>query len=432
MAIFLNRLERFLYYLLLFSIPFQTRKILYYSGWRFDEWQSISVYLTDVILSLLVLFWIYNLFYSRAYGFKLKLYDYFLFIFVIISAVSIRNSSNVIISWFQLVKLVEFIIFFLYLRNYAISRFGFANSLFVIFYGGIFQACIAIIQFLKQSDVGLRYLGESIFSADFKGIAAFYDFYGDKIIRAYGTTPHPNVLAVYLLLAIFSFYFIWLYKNTKYENILFYFHLVITWALFYTFARVSIFALGANYVIRGCLSVFKFPNSLKKEKVLKLLFFTAAAAVIFTILYWPEVVSRALISGDEEAVQLRGFYNRESVKIISWTGTGIGDFVNELAIRDPMLPSYLYQPVHNIYLLIYAETGVLGIMAFAIFLTLLIRDFVLRTGMKRFHHYSVLLLFSSFLFMGLFDHFLWTIQQGRLVLWLMMAAMAVEENEDIS
>ena len=444
-------IEKYLFYFFLFAIPFQTRKIFWYSGWKFNEWQSISIYGTDLLFLTLLLFWLVKNYSTLSYGvssikyygknqkpilhttyYMLRSSSFYLVLFLLISAISIKNTSNPVISWFQLVKLLEFTFFYFYLKNYAIHRFGFTNTIFAVFYGGLFQAVISIIQFLNQSSLGLKYLGESIFNADIKGVATFYNFYGDKVIRAYGTTPHPNVLSAYLFLAIFAFYFIWLYKKVKYEKLLFYAHLVVTWALFYTFARVSVFALGANYFIRAGLTAFKFPHSLKKDKVLMLLFFMGVIVVMFTVLYWPDIISRATISADEDAVQLRNFYNKESLKIISWTGTGIGDFVNELAIRVPMLPDYLYQPVHNIYLLIYAETGVLGISMFLLFLVFLFKDFVARTGMKRFHHYSLVLLFSSFLFMGLFDHFLWTLQQGRFVFWLVTATFAVEENEDVS
>ncbi len=428
------RLEKYLYYLLLFSIPFQTRKILYYSGWRFNEWQSISVYATDVLLGILFVFWAVHFFKSyklQVTSYKFKNYDYFLFAFIAVSAISIKNSSNYAVSWFQFLKLVEFAGFYFYLKSYAIDKFGFEKSLYPIFIGGIFQSIIAVAQFIKQSDLGLKYLGESFFNVDVKGVASFYNYYGDKVIRAYGTTPHPNVLAAYLFLTIFCFYFIWLYKKHKYENVLFYFHLLVVWALFCTFARVTAFLLGANYVIRACLMALRFPKSLRRDKVLKIVFFIGSIMILFTVLYWPEVVTRGTISGDEDAVQLRVFYNKEAVSSFSWTGTGIGDFVNELESKVPAMAAYLYQPVHNIYLLIYAETGILGISMFILFLTFLIKDFITRTKLARFHHYSLLLLFLSFLFMGLFDHFLWTIQQGRFVLWIAAAAIAIDEEDDI-
>lgn len=438
----LLRIERYIFYTFLFAIPFQTRKILWYSGWRFNEWQSVSVYATDILLITLFLVWLFRSLYETPktqntepkaqIRSKFKNPDFYLFMFVVVSAVSIKNSTDIAISWFRWVKLLEFSLFYLYLKNYAVYKFGFTNSLFAIFCGGFFQGVVAIGQFLKQSSLGLGYLGESIFDLDMRGIASFYNIFGEKVIRAYGTTSHSNILAAYLFLAIFAFYFIWLYKKSKYENFLFYAHLLVLWGFFYTFARVSAFALGANYLVRGCLSTLKFRDSLKKPKLFRLVFFTGAVAILFTVLYWPEVLSRVSISGDEDAVQLRNFYSRESLKIVSLTGIGIGNFVNELAARDPYLPHYLLQPVHNIYLLIYSETGILSISAFILFLIFLVKDFVIRTKMERFHHYSLILLFSSFLFMGFFDHFFWTLQPGGLLFWLTLAALAADESDDIN
>ena len=438
----LNKLERYLFYILLFSIPFQTRKILYFAGWRFNEWQSVSVYLTDVIFGLLVLFWIYNACFLSAPKLKskneklkitiqnLKVYESFLFIFLIFSAISIKNSSNLIVSFYQFAKLAEFVLFFFYLKNYAIYKFGFTNSLFAIFSGGIFQAVIAIVQFFRQSDIGLSYLGESFFNLDVKGVAAFYNFYGEKIIRAYGTTPHPNVLSAYLFVAVFCFYFIWFYKRSDNNRFFIWGYFIILWGLLLTFSRVAIFLLGFNYLARGGLLIFKF-KKFNKKIFWQLIGYTTILTIFFLVLYWPETISRVHISGEEDAVQLRSFYNKESLKIISWTGTGIGDFVNELEVRVPMLASYLYQPVHNIYLLIYAETGILGISAFLLFLFFLVKDFIDRTKLERIHHYSLFLLFGSTLFMGLFDHFLWTLQQGRFLFWLVLATLAINEKEDI-
>ncbi|HEY4474370.1 MAG TPA: hypothetical protein VJC06_00380, partial [Candidatus Paceibacterota bacterium] len=79
--------------------------------------------------------------------------------------------------------------------------------------------------------------------------------------------------------------------------------------------------------------------------------------------------------------------------------------------------------VHNIYLLIYSETGILGITVFILFLVFLVKDFIASTKMDKLYHYSFLTMFLSFLFIGLFDHFLWTLQQGRLMFWLLCAVL---------
>src|SRR3989338_4788643 len=120
-------IEQYLFYFFLFAIPFQTRKILWYSGWRFNEWQSISIYAKDILLVVLLFFWAFNL-----KKFKLARSDYFLIIFWIVSGVSILNSSDYILSFFQWMKLAELIVFYFYLSRYAFSKFGLINSLFAV------------------------------------------------------------------------------------------------------------------------------------------------------------------------------------------------------------------------------------------------------------------------------------------------------------
>src|SRR3989338_1159775 len=66
---YLKKLEQFLFYFLFFAIPFQARKILYYPGWYFNEWQSVSVYATDLILLILFVFWAVGLKSLKAFFF---------------------------------------------------------------------------------------------------------------------------------------------------------------------------------------------------------------------------------------------------------------------------------------------------------------------------------------------------------------------------
>src|SRR3989344_9013600 len=100
----LSKLEQFLFYFLLFAIPFQARKILWYQNWNFNEWQSVSLYATDLLLMVLFVFWIF----SRVKP-KIERYDYFLLAFVAVSVISIKNSSSYVLSAYSVLKLVEFI-----------------------------------------------------------------------------------------------------------------------------------------------------------------------------------------------------------------------------------------------------------------------------------------------------------------------------------
>src|SRR3989344_7946713 len=328
----MKHIERYLFYLLLFSIPFQTRIILWQQSWYFNEWQGAYIYATDVLLGALLLFWLFTvirggqiskskfLISKQNLKYQIQKPDFYLIIFLIISAVSIKNLVGI----FSFIKLIEFVLFYFYLKSYAVDKFGFTRILWVLVCGGLFQAVIAVWQFLGQSDVGLRILGESLLGKDMAGIASFFDIHGEKVVRAYGTTPHPNVLAAYLFLSIFAYYFIWFYKKVKYEYLFWAGYALLLFAFFFSFARVAVFLLGVNFVIRGCLLVFKFKNNFWRGKALKIVWVTGLIIVVFAALYWPEALSRLKISGDEEAVQLRIFYNKESLKSLNWFGVGSG------------------------------------------------------------------------------------------------------------
>ena len=95
-------------------------------------------------------------------------------------------------------------------------------------------------------------------------------------------------------------------------------------------------------------------------------------AVLFVAVYWPYVVNRTVISTNDEAIQLRILYNHESLAGGQSTfGLGMGNFVPWLMTQNLHLNREVYQPVHNIYLLIYAEVGIAGIALFILFLAFL-------------------------------------------------------------
>ncbi|PIY75070.1 MAG: hypothetical protein COY85_01340 [Candidatus Portnoybacteria bacterium CG_4_10_14_0_8_um_filter_40_50] len=98
-----------------------------------------------------------------------------------------------------------------------------------------------------------------------------------------------------------------------------------------------------------------------------------------------------------------------------WTFTNLGLFEN-----------WVYQPVHNIYLLIAAETGILGLFAFLWFLFKIMRSVYLeRKAIKdKLAFYSFLSIVFFLLAIGFFDHFLWDLQQGQLMLWIMLGILA--------
>ncbi len=431
----IRKLEQIVFYFLIFAVPFQVRLI--WAKWTqpFNEWTSGAIYGTDILIILLLIFWLVR---SRP---KFRLGpgagnpSLWLTLFFVISAVSIVKSGILPHSFYIALKLAEFIGFYFYLNYNLGSVFQFKKVISVVVASGFFQAVIAIFQYATQSSLGFRILGESSLTTETPGVAVFV-VDSVKYLRAYGTTPHPNVLAAWLFLAVFAFYFWYFYYNRKGLNVKSMgVYGVILIAFFFTFSRVVIGLWLLGVVIQLLILFGKkdFKDFLQKTRR-KLIFISVLTAVIsgvFILSLWPQVESRIHISLREQAVTRRVFYNNVAGATAVGSpllGVGVGQFVPHLMDELKYLPGYAYQPVHNIYLLIASEVGFIGLIFFGAFLFLSFRSFFRHRDFGKFHHYSFFILALSFLVMGIFDHFLWTLQQGSLIFWLMMALINLGPN----
>jgi len=110
-------------------------------------------------------------------------------------------------------------------------------------------------------------------------------------------------------------------------------------------------------------------------------------------------------------------------------GLGLGNFVWYLSNNYQFKEFWLYQPVHNLYLLVAVEIGIIGLIFFLIFIAkILLKGFKgIQEGLGKYKGKQIicfLFLVSCFLFLGLIDHYFWTIQQGRLVFWVVLAIIS--------
>lgn len=420
----IKKFENWLFYIFLFAIPISLRHVFHYEPFQFVEWTAIYVYATDLLLLILIGYWL-----ASRPKITVRLADWFLFGFVAVAALSIKNAIDVQTAFFQWLKLLEGIALYFYIKDYAVKRFKISRGFEALVWGGAFQGVIAIAQFVTQGSLGLKYLGESVLVPALSGIAAFY-VSGIKIIRAYGTTPHANVLAVFLFVALGTFYWTAIYQRRAWWwHVL---HGVILWAFLLTFSRVVIGIWALNFVIRSFLIRFYKPfhkeywgNDEMRHRSLKIFWVTAGIVAVFALVYHADVINRSTIATTDEAVQLRVLYNHESLASPHrLLGLGMGNFVPWLMTQNLHLDHGLYQPVHNIYLLIYSEVGPMGITLFLLFLGFFFWDYYRRIGFRKLYNFSFGLIIGSMLVFGLFDHYLWTIQTGRLLFWLVLGVGA--------
>lgn len=444
---YLATLELWMWYLFVATAAWQTRLILWQADMRFIEWRSASLYAGDVLMVALFIFAI-----VRAKGWfvrRMDTADWLLGFFIAVAVLSLARTDQLTVGMYQLLRLAQGMLFYVYLRHWAWNRFDADRTAVAFVAGALLQATLGITQYMLQHDAGLRWLGESLLRTDMRGVAVFYDTHHIKILRAYGTFPHPNVLAAYLMMALWVIGWLWMRHGdsklaTRHSPLATFRCLVwpattalLLWGLYLTFSRTviavwlaALVAMALVLVIRRISGHWSNINEVRR-RALPMAVTVLAVSACFAVFMWSTVVARMTISASDEAVRLRIKYNDEAVASgtsllwrINWTGVGIGNFTTWLSRYDTSMPSFMYQPAHNIYLMIYSETGLLGLLLWLAWLVLVIRMAWRGYATQPVVRAGVLALLSAVLVIGLLDHFYWTLQQGRMLWWATLALAA--------
>ena len=283
--------------------------------------------------------------------------------------------------------------------------------------GGVVTTIILLFQLFHQGSLGgvFYLLGERTFNATTTGMAVFT--FGDLLIlRPNGTFPHPNVASFYLL---FVFAILFYSPKIKLKFLGLFVKLsmaVVLFGILITFSRVTIFAL---LVI---LTIKLFNTRLFSGKYLLIGFFILAVAFA------------RLQSG---LVRDLGF--RLDLLPIAFNiflknpllGVGLQNFFyHEIDFQHQISPTLL-QPVHNIYLYLLSTTGIFGISIVLIFISRFIKYSIrlLKSNSWLGKASSALVLFI--LFGGLFDHYFLTLQQGQLVVAIILGLIYSSKARDL-
>jgi len=402
------------------------------------------------------------------------------------------------------------------------------NSIFsIIIFVSLFQSIIGILQFITQRSIGLFWLGESHISQIMPGVAKII-FNGHTLIRSYGLFPHPNIFAGFLLLSLLLCMIykntnhrpLLLSGRIRFKG----FNIVIgrknldfiifiqSVAILLTFSKSAIIGLAIalfyiyvprfhskSQMFHACpvdsdCSMWNNQNfygvehlsSLRGEAYFKILTanrnFRVIILLLLIVVFWLHLAGPNFDSNLYKSLNERILYlnvspaqiatqsvagGRGTIKDFKTLlfGIGEGQFVWNMQKYKDLL-SWQFQPVHNVFLLIWSELGIVGLGLFIYWLYLMFQPAKysnvprLPRGTKMFHmeHFSSLrggtnigkginlnktisnnnyyylssvrllryfkAILIGFIFIMLFDHYFWDIQQGSIMLWMILGFIA--------
>ncbi|HTX86828.1 MAG TPA: O-antigen ligase family protein [Candidatus Nanoarchaeia archaeon] len=450
-------------YLLVFLLPWQTKLILR-PGWlNGGDWEygTISLYGTDILLIvLLILFFIWSGRKNNRGQTEVTAVTHPVMpppeadkarrsthslpagrqvergFFIILSGLDLFVFISIFFAPDMILAVYRYVLFLLGLGLFwLVVKVEYSDKkLAIAFFSSLaIQSALAIWQFLAQSAFASKWLGLAAHAPGDLG-ASVIETVGaggipERWLRAYGSLDHPNILGGLVatgLIVLVYFYLAGLLENNEIKKekrkekkfFIFYFIFYILFlALLFTFSRSAALALVCGIILFLIFIIWK-----KDWPALKRLgIVVALAAAMFGVIFF--TYQNLFITRAQGAARLevksfseRKMYLDDSLNLIkkNWLfGVGIGNYTKALATSDSKRPWYNLEPVHNTFLLIWAETGIFGLLFFAGFLIYLARG-----ALKKKQALSLSILMALVIIM-IFDHYFWSLHFGILFFWLL-------------
>lgn len=320
-----------------------------------------TLYLTDISVMAIIAIWLYGC----RFRFKKKYMVYGIW-YIGFVFLNILNSTYYIPAIYKWVKVTEMLLLGVVLIN--TKKFDiFQNFVKPLSYSVFIVSLLGIAQYLNDGSIGgvFYILGERLYQTGDPNIAPY----------PYSTFSHPNSFAGFLL--VFG---IFLLQFKKKFNIKYF------WALF--------FLVGTNLILTNSLNIY-----------------ITASLLILLKLFKNNFNNLIFIDFSQRFVTHRLELIEASWKMIKsnfWFGVGLNNFIpNLVKVSNTFVNAWELQPVHNIFLLVFSETGIIGLLSFG---------YLLLAGLTTNSLPLIAVLFS-----GLSDHYWLTLQQNMLLFVYVLA-----------
>ncbi|MFZ3301466.1 MAG: O-antigen ligase family protein [Microgenomates group bacterium] len=334
-------------------------------GFRID-YLIPTLYLTDIVALLIIILGLRNIIFSSTFNFTKKHYlliaAYFGF-----AILNISNSLLIIPALYKWLKVTEMILLGVVI-NKTKTFDVFKNFIRPLSYSVFIICLLGIAQFINNESIGgLFYLlGERTFMFNDPNIAPY----------PYSTFSHPNSFAGFLL--VFSIFLLEYRKKFVTKHF---------WTL--------LILVGINLVLTNSLNVYIATTLILLMKYINIKTF---APLVFVDLSARYITHRIELIKSALTIIKENF----------WFGVGFNNFVpNLVKVSNTFVNAWELQPVHNIFLLIFSETGIIG---FIVFMFLIFSSISLS-------NYPLIAVVLT----GLNDHYWITLQQNILLLVFVLA-----------
>lgn len=377
------------------------------------DYLSPTVYLQDLLILFLIFFKRKEIVSFVKLHIKLLVACYLLLI------TNIYFSFNPLVSFFAWVRVTEITLLGILVCKNAKKTLSLLVRLipWII----IFEFVLGVSQVVKESSVGGIFwlFGERTFNVLTPGIARG-TWLGRVFLRPYGTFSHPNSMSGFILVCL-----VLLFSKAKFsllDKLGAVLGLVLIILGFSRVIWLTLFILCLVYLVSHLIY-----KRLHNRLNLGFRYLTVVLPLPF-IFY---LFSRTEIESQSYLMRRRlAEFAVNSVKRSPLFGVGLNNFVISLSQKSTAWQwFYWLQPVHNIFLLVASETGLVGLVVFVTFLSLVVKNLF---GQMSSSGLYLLVSIFCILFTGMFDHYWLTLIQNQLLFILVLGLSWGLENAKIT
>src|SRR3990172_2645235 len=274
------------------------------------------------------------------------------------TTLSIYNSSQIPLSVFEVLRMAKLYLLARVIAGNVNTKRDTRDVLIAILIGLTIQGVIGVLQYATGTDLGL-----GLYTVG-------------NLRRVSGTVGWPNTYGAYAA-AVLSFGLaFWIFgAHSKLQLPIKLASILGVTALVLSFSRGAWISLVAGV---GFSLVLAWRTARLRNRVLIRAVWILLTAATLALPFRGTLVLRiSELESDAGVLTDRMKLNQVAINMIGShpvLGIGINTFVNEMGRYDPTgVTAYFPQPVHNIYLLIAAETGIVGLALFLLLILLAFR-----------------------------------------------------------
>jgi len=364
-----KRPERVLLGILAFIVPFYFEKAIITQPGSTTYATNVSVYLSDILALALLLIFLGKLARKQV---KINSFANVMvpaLAWLIVSFISLFAAKDGELVLFQLINIGKMILFCWVVAS-SVEHDG--DLTFVItglMLGIAFQSLVAIYQGVTGHPLGLGFLTEAtVIMTQQLGVGL--------VNRVQGTMGYPNTLAMYLSTGVpFALALLFSEKRFFVKVLVGITLCLISWALILSLSR----AAWGNFLVTICL-VLVLAIRRKRIRLIAAIVIGGTIAILLlgVALFGTDLIQSRLTSNDQGSAASRITLDEGALAVIRDNpviGIGLNNYVLVSPRYDQADAAAWndYTPiVHNAYLLIAAETGLLGLGAFVVFMVILL------------------------------------------------------------